>query len=196
MGHPMITLTKAAIQKIKVLQEDEARREMALRVTVSEDGPAAFEYSLRFIPRSDMAADDEAVGTDGVRIYIDEQSVPRLRGATLDFVESFNGSGFKFENPNLPPLLHDPVAKRVHELIEEKINPGVADHGGHVTLMDVHDGKVYVQLGGGCQGCGMVDVTLKQGIETMLMAEIPQITEVLDTTDHASGTNPYYEPEK
>ena len=196
MERPIITLTEAAIKKIRVLQEDEARSGMAVYVTVSEDGPAAFKYSLQFLPRSDMAAEDEAVDTDGVLLYIQGDSVPRLQGATLDFVESFDGSGFKFDNPNLPPLLHDPVAKRVHELIEEKINPGVADHGGHVTLMDVRDGKVYLQLGGGCQGCGMVDVTLKQGIEAMLRAEIPEITEVLDTTDHAAGTNPYFESEK
>ncbi len=133
---------------------------------------------------------------DGVLLYIEGESVPRLEGTTLDFVEQVDRSGFKFDNPNLPPLLQDPVERPVHQILEEKINPGVAEHGGHVTLMDVRDGTVYVQLGGGCQGCGMVDVTLKQGIETMLRAEIPEITEVLDTTDHAAGTNPYYEPGK
>jgi Fe/S biogenesis protein NfuA len=70
----------------------------------------------------------------------------------------------------------------------------VADHGGRVSLVGVQEGRVFLRFGGGCQGCGMVDVTLKEGIQGQLMAEIPEITEVLDATDHASGTNPYYEP--
>ena len=196
MARPSIRLTKAAIEKIRASQDHDERREMAVRIAVREDGPAAFQYALHFVPRSDKAAEDEAVDVDGVLLYIEEESVPRLEGVTLDFVEQFDRSGFKFDNPNLPPLFDDPLARRVHQILEEKINPGVAGHGGHVTLMGVREGKVYLQLGGGCQGCGMVDVTLRQGIETTLRAEIPEITEVLDTTDHASGTNPYYEPDK
>ena len=196
MERTIIRLTEAAIQKIRAFQDNDERTGMAVRIAVREDGPAAFQYTLQFVPRSDKAAEDEAVDVDGVLLYIEGESVPRLEGTTLDFVEQVDRSGFKFDNPNLPPLLQDPVAKRVHQILEEKINPGVASHGGHVTLMDVSEGKVYLKLGGGCQGCGMVDVTLRQGIETTLRAEIPEITEVLDTTDHASGTNPYYEPDK
>ena len=84
----------------------------------------------------------------------------------------------------------------MQEILDARINPGVKAHGGHVSLIDVQDGRVFLQLGGGCQGCGMVDVTLRQGIEVMLKEEIPEITEVLDTTDHAAGDNPYYQPSK
>ena len=115
-----------------------------------------------------------------------------MSGSTVDFVEDLRGSGFVVDNPTLPPLLQDPVARRVNELIEQRITPGIASHGGTVDLLDYAEGKVYVRLGGGCQGCGMVDVTLKQGIEALLRQEIPEIVEVVDTTDHASGTNPYY----
>ena len=85
---------------------------------------------------------------------------------------------------------------RVQELIETTINPAVAGHGGFVQLIDVKDNKVYLQMGGGCQGCGAADITLKAGIERLLKEELPEIEEVLDTTDHASGDNPYYTPGK
>ncbi len=85
---------------------------------------------------------------------------------------------------------------KVQELLDGSINPAVAGHGGYVQLIDVKDNVVYLQMGGGCQGCGMADVTLKAGIERMIKEEIPDITEVLDTTDHAAGQNPYYTPGK
>jgi Fe/S biogenesis protein NfuA len=81
---------------------------------------------------------------------------------------------------------------RVQELIDTMINPAVAGHGGYVELIDVQDSRVYLQMGGGCQGCGAADITLKAGIERLLKEELPEIVEVLDTTDHASGSNPYY----
>lgn len=85
---------------------------------------------------------------------------------------------------------------RVQEVIDTMINPAVAGHGGYVELIDVQDNRVYLAMGGGCQGCGAADITLKAGIERLLKEEIPEIQEVLDTTDHASGTNPYYTPGK
>ena len=85
---------------------------------------------------------------------------------------------------------------RVQELIDSMINPAVAGHGGYVELIDVQDNRVYLQMGGGCQGCGAADVTLKSGIERLIKEEIPEIAEVLDTTDHAAGNNPYYTPGK
>jgi len=88
------------------------------------------------------------------------------------------------------------LKERVQHLLDTSINPGVAGHGGFVRLMDVQDNVVYVQMGGGCQGCGMADVTLKAGIETLIKEEIPEVTEVLDTTDHAAGRNPFYTPSK
>ena len=85
---------------------------------------------------------------------------------------------------------------KVQELIETMINPAVAGHGGFVELIDVQDNRVYLQMGGGCQGCGAADVTLKSGIERLIKDELPEVTEVLDTTDHAAGNNPYYTPGK
>lgn len=88
------------------------------------------------------------------------------------------------------------IKERVQHLLDTSINPGVAGHGGFVRLMDVQDNVVYLQMGGGCQGCGMADVTLKAGIESLIKEDIPEVTEVLDTTDHAAGRNPYYTPSK
>jgi Fe/S biogenesis protein NfuA len=85
---------------------------------------------------------------------------------------------------------------RVQELIDTMINPAVAGHGGFVELIDVQDNRVYLQMGGGCQGCGAADVTLKSGIERLIKEELPEVAEVLDTTDHGAGTNPYYTPGK
>ena len=90
----------------------------------------------------------------------------------------------------------DELTAKVQELLESTINPAVAGHGGFVQLIDVKDNRVYLQMGGGCQGCGAADITLKSGIERLIKEEIPEIEEVLDTTDHASGENPYYAPSK
>ncbi len=94
----------------------------------------------------------------------------------------------------LPP--EDELRERVQEVIEREINPQVAAHGGFISLLDVKENVVYIQMGGGCQGCGMADVTLKQGIEKAIRHAVPQIGEILDATDHASGRNPYYSPSK
>jgi len=90
----------------------------------------------------------------------------------------------------------DEVKSRIQKILDEMINPAVAGHGGFVELLDVKENVAYLRLGGGCQGCGMVNVTLKQGIETTLKEEIPQLAGVIDQTDHAGGTNPYYQPAK
>ncbi len=94
------------------------------------------------------------------------------------------------------PGLETPTGKAVREVLDSRINPAVAEHGGHIALVDVQDDTVYIRLEGGCQGCGMADVTLKQGVVTEIQAIIPTINSVLDVTDHAGGTNPYYQPGK
>jgi Fe/S biogenesis protein NfuA len=93
-------------------------------------------------------------------------------------------------------ITQEQIKQKVQKILDEMINPAVAGHGGFVDLLDVRDDIVYVRLGGGCQGCGMVNVTLKQGIEATLKEEIPQIAGVMDQTDHAGGTNPFYQPAK
>jgi len=93
-------------------------------------------------------------------------------------------------------LKQDEVKEKIQKILDEMINPAVASHGGFVEVLDVKENIAYLRLGGGCQGCGMVNVTLKQGIEATLKEEIPQLAGVIDQTDHAGGNNPYYQPAK
>ena len=187
----ILTVTDKAIRQIKTIRESKGLAHGALRLRVEEDG-AAYRHNLQFVPDEEKSPSDRVVEFDGLSVYVDEESFPLIEGATVDFIDDISGSGFKIDNPNTPALLKDPVAARVHQLLEEQINPSIAAHGGHVTLVDLRDSKLYLRFGGGCQGCGMADVTLRDGIVTLLRQEVPEITEVLDETDHASGTNPYY----
>ena len=93
-------------------------------------------------------------------------------------------------------LSDEEMKVKVQEILDDMVNPAVAGHGGIIHLLDVRDNNVFLLMGGGCQGCGMANVTLKQGVETMLKEEIPQIESVIDQTDHAEGNNPYYQPAK
>jgi len=92
--------------------------------------------------------------------------------------------------------MSDELKSKVQDLIDTMINPAVAGHGGFVELIDVQENRVYLQMGGGCQGCGAADITLKSGIERLIKEELPEVVEVLDTTDHGAGANPYYTPGK
>ena len=100
------------------------------------------------------------------------------------------GGGFSFENPN--PMWVDELSQKVADIINNEVNPAVASHGGVVELVGVDENKAIIAFGGGCQGCGMADVTLKQGVEVMIKEKVPEIIEVIDSTDHAAGTNPFY----
>jgi Fe/S biogenesis protein NfuA len=185
-----LTLTDRAVEKVLEFAglhpEAEGKQ---LRVSIQGGSKAAYEYGFTF---DDATAVDARLQQGAIEVLVDRLSLMYMGGSVVDFVEDLRGSGFVVDNPNLPPLMQDPIARRVNEILEQRISPSVASHGGSVQLIDYVDGRVYVQLGGGCQGCGMVDVTLKQGIEVLLREEIPEVVEVLDTTDHAAGSNPYY----
>jgi Fe/S biogenesis protein NfuA len=190
----MINITEAAYQRISGLLDDEERRGLALRLAIIGRRSSGFQYKLGLIREDEKGADDVVVDTGSFKVFIDAESAQNLQGATLDFQEDGAQSGFKIHNPN--PGWTDPKAIAIQKLLDEHINPAVAEHGGYITLLDVKDDIAYVALGGGCQGCGMADVTLKQGIEAVITEEVPGIRQVIDATDHASGTNPYYQPAK
>jgi Fe/S biogenesis protein NfuA len=189
-----MTLTDIAREKIVALMEGEENKNLALRVAIRGRGPGGFNYDLGFVDADAQEEGDTVIDGGGFKVYVDKDSAVKLQGATLDFVEEQYESGFKIDNPN--PLWDDPTAQKVQEVIDERINPGIRSHGGWVALLEVKGDTAYIQLGGGCQGCGMVDVTLKQGIEVMIKEQVPQITKIIDTTDHAGGDNPYYQPSK
>jgi Fe/S biogenesis protein NfuA len=156
-----------------------------------EDG-ARFAYGLKLVDTDSKEADDSVIHLDGIDLYLDRESVPRLQGATLDYVEEVSGSGLKFENPNQTALASHPLAGRVQEVLDDRVNPGLAAHGGVVSLVDIQESRVVLRFGGGCQGCGMADLTMKEGVAAQLKQQIPEISEVVDATDHTSGENPYY----
>ncbi len=167
-----------------------------------------FTYDLYFQALRD-ATDNDAVSVDGdLAVVVPEASVERLRGARLEFSDEGAG-GLVLVNPNHPSAeeadpgvppevlaagLEGELAVRVVAVLNEVINPSIAAHGGRADLVayDSDEGVAYLRLSGGCQGCAMSRMTLTQGIEVALRDEVPQVTRVVDVTDHGGGENPYY----
>ena len=191
----IVIVTDAAREKIREIMEmQNITGRGAIRVGIAGRGPAGFNYSMS-LEEDAQPAEGEAVQDEGeFKILLEGESLEKLRGASIDFVGQLVGGGFKIDNPN--SVWDDPLAAEIQALIDAQINPGVASHGGFVELLDVKDSRVFVRMGGGCQGCGMASVTLKQGVEVLIKQQFPQIEAVVDTTDHAGGDNPYYQPAK
>ena len=192
-SEPLIRVTKAAQEKVRSIIESEAMEAQGLRISIQGRTASAFQYGLGL--ELEPAPDDIVVDCGAFKIFIDSPSAENLKGATLDYIEDLNASGFRIDNPNKPTWAN-PKAQKIQELLDERINPAVAAHGGSIDLLDVTDDAIYIHMGGGCQGCGMANVTLKHGVEAMIRDLFPEIKQVIDTTDHAAGTNPYYQPSK
>jgi Fe/S biogenesis protein NfuA len=185
---PITFTTNAGIKVLEFAERTDQPEDISLRVFV-QGGRTGYDYGFKF----DTAQENDIiVSQDGFDLIVDGFSFHLMRGARVDFVDNVNGGGFSVSNPNEPAASDDPLFTRAQQFIDEHINPGVSSHGGSVTLLEIKDGDAFVELGGGCQGCGMADVTLKHGIERMLKENIPEIQNVYDTTDHASGDNPYF----
>lgn len=192
---PRITFTDAAATKLREVIANQSKPVAGLRLQILGRGPDGFQHILSIVSKGEVPEGDVVVETQGLTVFVEGHSAAYLDGVTIQYRDKGpNVSGLEFVNPN--PLWLDPLAARTHEVLVQQINPAVAAHGGVVNLLEVRDQVAYIELGGGCQGCGMADVTLKQGIEVAIMEAVPEITRVVDTTDHASGTNPYFTPEK
>jgi len=192
----LLTFTDAASERIRSFIDEDPAEGLAVRVSVQNASPIAPEYEMALIEPFEREAEDQSFDASGFEVVVDSKSADILSGTRIDWVESLQGSGFHFNNPNIQPLgsapLDGPLVDRVRRVIDEQINPGVASHGGTVRLVDIRDNVVYVTMGGGCQGCGMASVTLTQGIKQMIRDAAPEIVDVQDVTDHAAGSNPYY----
>lgn len=189
----MLTITELAQKKILELIGKSPNPVKGLRIGANAVSPLKVDYRMAFIGQDQETDDDEVIPFGGFDVYVDSGSQPNVESATVDFVEGLMGSGFKIERPRaLPPDVDGSLVDRVQRILDERVNPGVAGHGGRVSLIDLRDKTVFLQFEGGCQGCGAADVTLKQGIEVMIKEAVPEIEEILDVTDHASGRNPYY----
>jgi Fe/S biogenesis protein NfuA len=167
-----------------------------------------FAYDLYFQAARDAAEDDSIAIDDQLTVVVPEASVDRLRGARLEWSEDGAG-GLVLVNPNSPAPeeaapgvpaevlaagLEGELAQQVLGVLDKVINPSIAAHGGRADLVayDNNEGVAYLRLSGGCQGCAMSRMTLTQGIEVTLRDEVPQVTRVVDVTDHGGGDNPYY----
>lgn len=198
---PTLTMTSTAREQILAAMNMPGRTAHGLRLTVKYPGTRNQTYGLSLVEKSTPDVNDVIVELDGIKVFLEKQNATFMDGATIDYLTGPSGSGFKIESPYQPPTAQmptepptGPLADAVQKVIREQINPAVAGHGGYVSLVDVKDEIAYVRLGGGCQGCGMADVTLKQGVSVMIKKAVPEVKDVLDITDHANGTNPYYQP--
>ncbi len=187
----MFRISELAGDKIKERLQEVNRPELALRIEIVGRSEDDFHYRMSFVPQELSRPDDEVITTHGLTVLVDSVSSRYMDGAQLDYIDETDESGFKFDNPN--PLWHDDHAREVNGVIVSEINPSIAVHGGHVTLMDVQDNVAYVNMGGGCQGCGLASVTLRQGVEKMIIEAVPSIRGLIDTTDHSLGVNPYFQ---
>ena len=189
-----LEITDHAIEKMKFYLQDKDAAEWGVRIVVK----SSQDYAFSLVQLENAQASDTIEEANGVKVVIDEISARQLKNATVDFVESDAGSGFRVERPqpkipeHLQLDLSDPLAQRVHEIIEKDINPNIAAHGGVAHLRGLKDYTVYLEMGGGCQGCAQSAATLRQGIETRIKEVVPEIVDVVDVTDHAGGVNPYY----
>jgi Fe/S biogenesis protein NfuA len=197
----VVTVTEPARDKILELrsQEDDAD-ELGLRIEVTGVQGPEYTYDLTFDPVTvaDSDAGDLIEQQGDLPVIVPADSIDALRGATLDLPAS-NNQGLVLRNPNRPdPLsgahieLTGTVDERVKQLLDEQINPALAMHGGYAELDRVEGEVAYVTMGGGCQGCAVSAMTLREGITRSIKEAVPEITDVVDITDHAMGENPYY----
>jgi Fe/S biogenesis protein NfuA len=191
----VVTFTDGAKAHVVAFLAEESEP-LAVRLEVLDSSPLAPQYDLALIEESEKEAGDQVYQQGGFDVVVPRSSVDLLQGATVDWVESIQGSGFKVENPNIVPigegLAEGPLADRVKQVIEMQVNPAIASHGGSVTLVEVRDDVVYLEMMGGCQGCGMAAVTLAQGIRRIIMENVPDVRDIVDVTNHDAGANPYY----
>ena len=165
---------------------------LGVRVVAHRFGRHQFRYELALVMEGEKADQDVVVDQEVFEVFVDPGSAEFLEGTTVDFVSDVSGTGFMFTNPQAEVSWDDPLAQRVQTVIDERIAPSLAGHGGWVELLSVDGDAAVIQFGGGCQGCGMSQVTLKEGIEAAILQEVPEIKRVLDDTDHESGASPYY----
>ncbi len=184
----MLTVTDSARERITELLDDFGA-DGALRVALQEGGsPLAPHFELELVERQDREPGDVSLDVGGMTVFADAASAPRLQDAIVDFAAGV----FELALPAAADSPGDDLAARVAAVLEQRVNPAVAAHGGRIALAGVQDNVVYVRMSGGCQGCGLAAVTLRQGVERMLREAVPEIAGVRDVTDHADGRNPFY----
>lgn len=191
----MINISESAQRHFRKLIEREALPGLGVRLSAVHAGTPRADVRLEFAEPGDLHGDEWAVDCDGFTMWLDAASVKFLDGAEIDYETQSTGGQLQIRAPRIKgeaPADSASLVERVHWIVEQEINPQLASHRGHVSVQEVTaDGVVLLRFGGGCHGCGMADVTLKQGIEKTLMSKVPGVTAVRDATDHATGEAPY-----
>ncbi len=199
-GGPVMTISDAALVKVLEIRNDEDdAEELGLRIEITGSAGPDYEYDLAFAPLADAEPTDRIDVFGDLSVVVPAATVADLQGATLDLPGNPMQGGLVVRNPNRPdPLagadleLTGDLAEKVQQLLDQSINPSLASHGGFATLVGVEEPKVFLTMGGGCQGCAMSAATLREGIQRAILEAIPEITEVVDATDHEAGENPFY----
>lgn len=202
-----MSITGPAYDKVaSIVRESTTGPELAIVIAIAGLNGSEFAYEIHMTPIDRLEPDDHVERHQDLALAIPAGSVESLQGATLGMSKNLLKPGLSIDNPNSPspailgdgppPDTSSPVAEQVKHVIANQINPAVASHGGMVELVAVEDGIAYVRLGGACQGCGMANVTLSQGIESTILSMVPDVHTVMDVTDHAAGESPYYEASK
>ena len=197
----VLHVTDVALDKVlEVRDGEDDPSELALRIEITGVSGPEYTYDLAFEPVGDAEPDDHRQTVGDLTVVVPAGSVERLRGATLDLPSTPGQPGLVIRNPNRPdPLagvtdltLEGDAAEKIQQLLDGSINSSLASHGGFATLLGVEGETAYLTMGGGCQGCSMSQATMVQGISTAIREAIPEITEVVDATDHSLGENPFY----
>lgn len=191
----MIEISESAQRHFRKLIEREALPGLGVRLSALHPGTPRADVRLEFAEPGDLQGDEWAVDCEGFTLWLDAASVRWLDGALIDYETRATGGQLQIRAPKIrgeAPAESASLVERVRWVVEHEINPQLASHRGHVSVQEVTaDGVVVLRFGGGCHGCGMADVTLKQGIEKTLLQRVPGVTAVRDATDHATGAAPY-----
>lgn len=191
----MIQISESAQTHFRKLIEREGLPGLGVRLAAVNPGTPTADVRLEFAESADLKGDEWAVDCDGFTLWLDAGSAQYLDGAEIDYENRATGGQLQIRAPRIKgeaPAESASLVERVRWLVEHEINPQLAQHRGHVALQEVTaDGVVVLSFGGGCHGCGMADVTLKQGIEKTLIEKAPGVTAVRDATDHDTGQAPY-----
>ena len=191
----MINISDTAQAHFRKLIEREAIEGLGVRLSAVHPGTSKADARLEFAEPSELAGDEWAVDCEGFTLYVAADSVAWLDGAEVDYVYQGTGAQLTIRAPKIKgeaPAESASLVERVRWVMENEVNPQLASHGGRATVQEVSaEGVVLLRFGGGCHGCGMADVTLKQGIEKTLIARVPGVTAVRDATDHDTGEAPY-----
>jgi Fe/S biogenesis protein NfuA len=191
----MIEITETAQNHFRTLLQSQGGDAVGIRISAINPGTPSADARLEFAEHGDLLGDEWQLECAGFTLFVDAQSISFLNGANIDITPTATGTQLTIRAPNIKGRTPDGESSLVEQviwLIDSEINPQLAAHKGKVSLDSIDaDNVVYLRFGGGCQGCSMVDVTLKQGVEKTMMAKIPQISAVRDATDHSSGSAPY-----